>query len=595
MRRRRTIGLAALGVSAGLALAACTTSSSSTAAGGGSPTSSAGATGFNAAVSSVVNPSTTKTSGTINFGNSSAPDSTDPANTYYAYMWNFVRLYTMPLMTYKSCPGPCGLQVVPSLATAPGQVSDNGLTWTYHIQPNVKFEDGSTVTSKDVKYAVERTFDRGLFPLGPNYFSFLLAGNAAKYPGPYKDKSSPDKMGLTAVDTPNDTTIVFHLAKPFADFDYVAAIPQTSPVPPAKDTGANYQLHPISTGPYMFSSYQLNKQLTLVPNPAWQASTDPNAKQLVSKITMTMNMNAADIDNRLLAGDLQVDSAGTGVQAAARARILASSSLKASSDDPVSGFTWYTTINTTLAPLNNVHCRIAIQYAASKTDYQDAYGGQFGGQIASTVSPPNVVGHKNFDLYGATTDPGGNTAKAKQELQACGQPNGFSTGIAYRSDRPKEVAVAQALQASLGQVGIRLTLHGFPTATYSGNFAGVPKYVAQHDIGLSTYGWAPDWPDGYGFFYYIAAGSAISPAGNTNQAQLNDPVVNDMLAKMATTNDAATRNSLTGQIDLQIMKDAAILPGVWAKSLLYRNPSLTNVYVQTYYGMYNYAVLGVKQ
>jgi len=45
---------------------------------------------------------------------------------------------------------------------------------------------------------------------------------------------------------------------------------------------------------------------------------------------------------------------------------------------------------------------------------------------------------------------------------------------------------------------------------------------------------------------------------------------------------------------MQIMKDAAILPGVYAKSLLYRSPSLTNVYVQPYYGMYNYAVLGVK-
>jgi peptide/nickel transport system substrate-binding protein len=45
---------------------------------------------------------------------------------------------------------------------------------------------------------------------------------------------------------------------------------------------------------------------------------------------------------------------------------------------------------------------------------------------------------------------------------------------------------------------------------------------------------------------------------------------------------------------MQVMKDAAILPGVWAKSLLYRSPALTNVYVQPYYGMYNYAVLGLK-
>ncbi|MBV9208086.1 MAG: ABC transporter substrate-binding protein [Actinobacteria bacterium] len=590
MMRRRTMGLAALGASAALALAACSSGGSSSSGGGGGSTS---APAFNAGVTSVVNPSSAKGSGTINFGNSSTPDSTDPGNTYYANMWNFTRLYTMPLMTYKSCPGQCGLQVVPDLATAPGAVSDNGLTWTYHIQPDVKFEDGTTVTSADVKYAVERTFDRGLFPLGPAYFPGLLGGNAASYPGPYKDKS-PNKMGLTAVDTPNATTIVFHLAKPFADFDYVAAIPQTAPVPPNKDTGANYQLHPVSTGPYMFQSYQLNKQMTLVPNPYWKASTDPNAKQGASKITMTLNMNANDIDNRLLAGDLQVDEPGTGVQAAARSRILSSSSLKASSDDPLAGFTWFAAINTTLAPLNNVHCRMAIEYAANKTNYQDAYGGPIGGAIASTVANPAVVGYKSFDLYEALSKPGGDVAKAKQELQACGQPSGFTTGITYRSDRPKEVAAAQALQASLAQVGIKTSLHGYPAGTYDANFAGVPKFEAQHDLGISFYGWAPDWPDGYGFFYYIADGSAISPAGNTNLSQLNDPVVNNLLAKMATTNDATTRNSYTSQIDMQVMKDAAILPGVYAKSLLYRSPSLTNVYVQPYYGMYNYAVMGTK-
>jgi len=42
------------------------------------------------------------------------------------------------------------------------------------------------------------------------------------------------------------------------------------------------------------------------------------------------------------------------------------------------------------------------------------------------------------------------------------------------------------------------------------------------------------------------------------------------------------------------MKDAGILPEVYAKSLLYRSPQLTNVMVQPYYGMYNYAVLGLK-
>ena len=42
------------------------------------------------------------------------------------------------------------------------------------------------------------------------------------------------------------------------------------------------------------------------------------------------------------------------------------------------------------------------------------------------------------------------------------------------------------------------------------------------------------------------------------------------------------------------MKDAVILPAVYQKTLLYRNAATTNVYVQAYYGMYNYAVMGVS-
>ena len=71
-------------------------------------------------------------------------------------------------------------------------------------------------------------------------------------------------------------------------------------------------------------------------------------------------------------------------------------------------------------------------------------------------------------------------------------------------------------------------------------------------------------------------------------------MVNNLLTKMAAANNAATRNSYTSQIDHQIMVDAGILPEVYAKSLLYRSPNLTNVYVQSYYDMYNYAVLGLK-
>jgi len=585
MKRRGTIAITAVAVIAAAVISACSSSGSSGPGGGSS--SNTGTAAFNAGLSSVVNPSSQK-GGTLVFDDSSTPDSFDPGNTYYAWVLNFDRLFAMPMFTYESCPGSCGLTLVPDLATDLGTTSDKGLTWTFHIQSDVKYENGQTVTAADVKYAIERTYDRSVMANGPNYYQALLTDPA--YPGPYKDKTG----NLTAIDVPNSTTLVFHLQAPFADFPYVLAFPNSAPVPQGADTGVNYQLHPLSTGPYKFQSYQLNKELTLVPNPEWNPATDPNAKQLASKIIVNMNVNTADIDNRLLAGDIDVDAGGSGVQSAAQARILLNPTLKAQADNPITGFGDFAYINTTVAPLNNVHCREAVEYAVNKVETQTAYGGPIaGGQIASTVDPPNILGYKSFDDYNALSQPNGDIAAAKQQLQLCGQPNGFSTSVAYRSDRAKETAAATAIQASLALVGIKVTLKGFPSGPYYTDFAGVPSYAHSHDLGIAMGGWGADWPDGYGFLDELANGNAIVSTGNVNIEELNDPVINKLFAESSTVTGTA-RTAIWSQVDEQLMKDAGILPLIYAKALLYRPPNLTNVYVQSYYGMYNYAVLGVK-
>jgi peptide/nickel transport system substrate-binding protein len=583
VKRPAKFGLAAVSAAVAFAIAACGGSSGGSGSGGGSSSSVA----YNTGVTKAVNPSS-QTGGTITYAESSVPDSFDPGNTYYAWVLNFNRLYATPLVTYKSCPGTCGDQIVPGLATSLGQVSDNGLTWTYHLKQGVTYQDGTPVTSADVKYAVERTFDRSVLPNGPSYYSVLLKGGTS-YPGPYKDKSA---SGLSSIVTPDKYTIVFHLAQPYPDFNYVVAFSNTAPVPQAKDSGSNYQLHVQSTGPYMFQSYSLNKQATLVRNPKWNPSWDTQAKQLPSKIVIDLNVNANDLDNRLLAGDIQVDAQGTGVQAAARAKILSSNSLKQDADDPLAGFLWFVYLSTKVAPLNNLNCREAVEYAANKTELQTAYGGPVaGGAIASTTLIPDQVGYQKFDLYNATTQPSGDLTKAKAALQACGQPNGFTTGMAYRSDRPKEVQAAQALQSALGRVGIKLQLHGYPSGSYYSDFAGVPKYVHSHDLGLDIGGWAADWPNGNGMLDELVNGNTIVSAGNTNISELNDPVINNLFTQSNTASGSA-RDAIWGKVDMQVMKDAAILPEVYAKSLLYRSPDLTNVYVQPQWGMYNYAVLG---
>lgn len=580
MNTRGLIALTAALVAV-LASAACS---------GSAPAAGNASAGYDAALNAVVNPSGHK-GGTIIFDDSGTPDSTDPGNTYVDYMWNFVRLYGRTLVTYRSVPGAAGLQLVPDLATSLGQVSDHGLTWTYHLKPDIKFEDGSTVTSQDVKYAIERSYAKAVLPNGPLYFQALLQDRT--YPGPYKD-TTPGRLGLTSVQTPNPTTIVFHLRQPFADFDYVAALPQTVPVPQARDTGANYQLHPVSTGPYMFQDYRLGRQITLVRNPHWNPASDPNRKQFADTIVADLNVNSAIINSNLIHNYAQVDMSPGGEQAGAQAKILQDPALKANADDVPTDTVLFTYLDTKVKPLDNVHCRRAVEYAADKVADQIAYGGQAGGNITSTVMPPGLVGYQEFDLYETASHPHGDLARARQELAACGRPDGFSTTMAFSSDVPKDKFAAAAEQQALSRVGIEVTLQGYPSATFYTDFAGVPSYVHRHDLGLATGAWGPDWPDGYAFLYDLVAGPAILSVGNTNISELSDPVVNGMFnAALATTNVTA-RTLIWAQIDRRVMSDAAILPGVEAKELLYRNPHLTNVYVQEYYDMYDFANLGIK-
>jgi peptide/nickel transport system substrate-binding protein len=71
-------------------------------------------------------------------------------------------------------------------------------------------------------------------------------------------------------------------------------------------------------------------------------------------------------------------------------------------------------------------------------------------------------------------------------------------------------------------------------------------------------------------------------------------MINNWYTAVENASSQSARNAIAHQIDVQVMKDAVMLPAVYAKSVLYRPPLLTNVYVQEYYGMYDYGTLGLK-
>ncbi|MGE5829597.1 MAG: ABC transporter substrate-binding protein [Micromonosporaceae bacterium] len=585
MRRRPLLGAAAVGTALALILGGCSKP-------GTTNENKGPEAAFNAGVGKVYNPSDKK-GGTLRIANSGDWDSLDPADTYYGYSWNFIRLYGRALVMFGTVPGPAGANLVPDLAETLGVPSDNGKTWTYKLRAGVKFEDGTPITSKDVKYGVERSMDKETFPNGPTYFGDFL--DTQGYTSPYKDPS-PDKLGLKAIETPDDRTIVFRLKVAFGGFDYFAMLPATIPVPIAKDTGTKYKEHVVSSGPYMFDTNELGKSFSLKRNPNWSAAIDPNRKALPDRIEVQLNVNADDIDNRLIAGNLDMDIAGTGVQAATQSKIVNDANNKKHADLAQLARLWYISINPDVAPLDNIHCRKAVELAADHEGYLRAYGGQYGGEIATNMMPPTIPGAQKSDLYNFLAKPNGDADAAKKELTECGQPNGFETNLSYRAERPKEKATAESMQQSLAKVGIKLTLKPYPQGDYFKLYAGKPDYAKTNKLGLMMNGWGADWPDGFGFLQQIVDSRVIRASGGNTNLTVKLPAVDALLDQALAATDAKAREAIWPQIDKTVMENALVLPGVWAKVLLYRPDTITNVFVNDGLGgYYDVTAMGVAK
>src|SRR3954468_13543370 len=163
--------------------------------------------------------------------------------------------------------------VVPDLALTLGRHDPRSTTWTYTLRRGVRFEDGSPVTAREVRYGVSRLFAPALRSRGLEPVRALLAV-PADYPGPYTATAAQRAAFERAVAVSSDgMTVTFHLRRPEPDFDRIAALPALGPVPAAKDTAIRYDAHPLSTGPYVVS-YSNRGPLVLIRNFAWTAASD---------------------------------------------------------------------------------------------------------------------------------------------------------------------------------------------------------------------------------------------------------------------------------------------------------------------------------
>ncbi|MGW3495834.1 ABC transporter substrate-binding protein [Streptomyces sp. NPDC001020] len=579
-----------LAAGAALVVAALVTT---TACGGGDDNESKGSSkgaGFDAAYNKVANPSTKK-GGTLRMVGKQDLDSADPQRAYYGMAWDFMRFYTRQLVSYAPKPGAASTELVGDLATAPGKISDGGKTYTYTLRDGITWEDGSPITSKDVKYGIERIWADDVITGGPVYLKQNLDPKG-EYKGPYKDKSK-DKLGLKAIETPDDKTIVFRLPKPNGDFEQFLAMPGGSPVKQEKDTAAKYTQRPFSSGPYKFETYKPGKKIVLVRNTNWKKASDPIRAALPDKVDVTISANLEENDKRLMAGDYDVDLNGTGMTQSGR--VTALQDHKANVDNMRTSFVRYVALVHTAKPLDNVHCRKAVFYATDFASLQQVRGGEVaGGSIANSALPASIKGHSDYDPYGVLARKGkADVAKAKEELKACGKPDGFSTKLTARNNNPGEVDTAEALQEQLGKAGIKVEVNPLDGAEIS-SITGSPKVVKERGYGMTMSGWGPDFPSGQGFGQPLWDSRFIAETGNYNESQIKDPKIDGLFDKAIAETDADKAGKIYEELDHRILDQADWMPFIYEKNITWRGSRLTNAYMaDAYNGRYDYVSLGV--
>ena len=148
------------------------------------------------------------------------------------------------------------------LAEGKPEISEDGKTVTVKIKPGVKFSPpvDREVTSKDVKYAIERGF-----------FNTVNNGYAGAYFGDIVGAKVGVKPGTTiaGIETPDDTTIVFKLKRAHRPASSAgrSSMPLTAPVPEEyarkfdKENPSTYGENQVATGPYMIENDAAGKAI----------------------------------------------------------------------------------------------------------------------------------------------------------------------------------------------------------------------------------------------------------------------------------------------------------------------------------------------
>jgi peptide/nickel transport system substrate-binding protein len=314
--------------------------------------------------------------------------------------------------------------MVPSLATS-YKISDDKLQYTFALRSDVKFHNGETMTSADVKYSLERILDpRTRSTRRPNF-----------------------EPVVGSVEAPDDHTVVFKLKVP--DGAFLNKIAGYLYIVPKKYTEAlegpeAFGRKPIGTGPYKLVEQTIGQRLVID-----RFDNYFGAKPAIKRIVFNFVPEPASRINALITGEADFADLLPTVEIERLKKTSGVDVMPIPIGSPL-GIKFYTVDKS--SPVSNRDVRLALNYAVDVNAIIKSVFHGAGKPIATYIS--------SYYPYGV--DPkleplGYNPTKARELLRKAGYPNGLQLTINGGNDMPKELY--EVIAAYWTAIGVQTKLN----------------------------------------------------------------------------------------------------------------------------------------
>ncbi len=443
------------------------------------------------------------------------------------------------------------VQIVDQLA-ASHQISSDGLTYTFTLKPNLKFSDGTPLTSHDIAYSINRT----LLPATKSQVAYYL--NLIKGYDQITAGKIPTLIG-TSLLTPDNNTLKIIISKPAAYFLNALTYPTSYPVEQKliEKYGTNWTDHLSEgggDGPYKVVTYSHNTGMTLVPNPNYEGKAPK-----IQKLEFLQSGDFSTTRKAYLNGqfDFSLTDPPADLPSDRTRKDFVSAPLLVIR---------YLTMNYLAKPFDNIHIRQAFALALNKNTIATDV-------LKGAVIPTNHIIPKGMPGYnsnlqsiaGAGTQ--GDETKAKQLLQQGLQEENLTTlppvTLTYYTDNNSVV------QASLAMVQMWQTRLGVTVKTQPVLFTkeiDLSNATLNNPKGLQMwfFGWLADYPDPQDwlstFFAKGGADNLNNYGQNNNSYAPEQQAVQQELIQADVNQNATARLQQYNDAEQKIVNDVGWIP-----------------------------------